>query len=118
MDDNQIERLKAEWDQEKNAPLRFEDVTPGSDRKVWWRCDKGHSWQAKVSNRFRGTGCPFCAGHRILPGENDLQTVYPEIAQEWHPTKNGDLSPGEVAPHSNQYAWWKCVEGHLESQAQ
>lgn len=112
MDDNQIERLKAEWDQEKNAPLRFEDVTPGSDRKVWWRCDKGHSWQAKVSNRFRGTGCPFCAGHRILPGENDLQTVYPEIAQEWHPTKNGDLSPGEVAPHSNQYAWWKCVEGH------
>ena len=37
MDDNQIERLKAEWDQEKNAPLRFEDVTPGSDRKVWWR---------------------------------------------------------------------------------
>ena len=47
MDDNQIEQLKAEWDQEKNAPLRFEDVTPGSDRKVWWRCDKGHSWPAK-----------------------------------------------------------------------
>ena len=34
--------LAAEWDYEKNGDLRPEDFTGGSNRKVWWRCEKGH----------------------------------------------------------------------------
>ncbi len=106
------EQLGNEWDTEKNRPLHFENVTQGSDRKVWWKCSKGHSWAAKVCNRFRGSGCPVCAGRVVIPGENDLRTLYPAIADEWHPTKNGDRKPSEMAPHSNQYAWWLCASGH------
>ena len=28
--------------------------------KVWWRCSRGHEWQATISNRNYGTGCPAC----------------------------------------------------------
>ena len=37
----QVPSLEAEWDAEKNAPLKFADLTIGSRRKVWWLCDKG-----------------------------------------------------------------------------
>ena len=30
-----------------------------------------------------------------------IETNYPDIAKEWHPTKNGDLKPNQVFPKSN-----------------
>lgn len=51
------------------------DVLPNSHRKVWWICSKGHEWQAAVSTRNGGNKCPYCAGQKVLPGNNDLQTV-------------------------------------------
>ena len=36
----------------------------------------------------------------------------PELAKEWHPTKNGVYTPQNVAPNSNKKFWWKCPEGH------
>ena len=41
--------LALEWDEEKNAPLTPHDVFPGSGRRVWWRCDKGHTWRTRIS---------------------------------------------------------------------
>jgi hypothetical protein len=37
-------------------------VVAGSDKKYWWKCDKGddHEWKALVYNRTIGSGCPFC----------------------------------------------------------
>ena len=96
MDDNQIERLKAEWDQEKNAPLRFEDVTPGSDRKVWWRCDKGHSWPAKVSNRFRGTGCLFRFGTQLLRRKENDKSLFLTFSLTWKNHAENDKSPEKI----------------------
>lgn len=54
--------LAVQWDTEKNAPLAPEMVTAGSQRLVWWRCEKGHSWRAQVRSRVSGCGCPVCAG--------------------------------------------------------
>jgi hypothetical protein len=46
-------------DEEWRADPR--DLTPGSHRKVWWRCQFGHTWQTTVRSRTRlGTGCPVC----------------------------------------------------------
>lgn len=53
--------LALEWDQEKNGGLTPHDVMPGSDKKAWWTCDKGHSWFAYISSRSSGCGCPKCA---------------------------------------------------------
>ena len=45
--------------------------------------------------------------------EHSLQTEYREIAEEWHPTKNGELKPEYFTPGEDYYAWWKCSKcGH------
>ena len=52
--------------------------------------------------------CPICTGHRTVSGVNDFATVCPDIAKEWHPTKNGKLKPEMFGINSNDKAWWKC----------
>ncbi len=87
-------------------------MTPGSNKKVWWVCTKGHEWLASVDSRnCRGTGCPYCSGRRVCI-DNCLLTVKPGLANEWHPTKNGNLTPKDVTPGSRKKAWWICGQGH------
>ena len=59
-----------------------------------------------------GTGCPVCAGKVALPGKNDLASRYPQLAAQWHPSKNGPLEPESVLPGSHRYVWWVCGQGH------
>ena len=106
--------LAAEWDAEKNGALTPQSVTPSSNRKVFWRCPHGHSYAARISARTEcGTGCPYCAGRKVLAGFNDLQTVFPKLAAEWHPTLNGALTPEQLTPGSNKRVWWQCSLGHV-----
>lgn len=37
-----------------------------------------------------------------------LAALYPDVAEEWHPTKNGVLAPNHVGPGSEKKAWWRC----------
>lgn len=46
---------------QKNSGLTPADITPNSNKKVWWQCKKGHEWQARIADRNRGRGCPECA---------------------------------------------------------
>ena len=41
---------------------------------------------------------------------NSLSKIFPNIASQWHSTKNGDLSPDKVTYGSNKIVWWKCKE--------
>ena len=104
--------LARQWHPTKNGDLTPADVVPGTRRKVWWVCDKGHEWRAAVSARVNGSGCPVCTSKKIVPGINDLASQYPAVAKEWHPTKNGSLTPERVAPASNKKVWWICDKGH------
>jgi hypothetical protein len=105
-------KLCLEWDHERNAPLKPVDVTLGTSRSVWWRCAKGHSWKTMVVTRHKGSGCPVCAGRVVIPGDNDLKTLRPDIADEWDYEKNGDLRPEHVTVQSTYKAWWKCKKSH------
>ena len=58
--------LAAQWHAHKNDPLTPEDVRPGSGKKIWWQCKKGHVWEAIIKNRNNGSGCPYCSGRRIF----------------------------------------------------
>jgi hypothetical protein len=78
---------------------------------VWWADEFGHEWQSQVNNRANGTGCPYCSNNAVLPGFNDLATKRPEVAAEWHPTKNA-LTPRDVAEKSNRKVWFLCRDGH------
>lgn len=101
--------LAKEWHPTKNGSLKPEDVGPNSNKKVWWIGKCGHEWQATPNQRNAGRGCPYCANRKVLIGFNDLATIYPSIAEEWHPIKNGDLTPQMVTPGSGK----KC--GGLEN---
>ena len=106
--------LMKEWDFERNDPLGFdpEKIGINSHYKVWWKCRDGHSWEAIVSNRSRhGRGCPYCAHQLPIKGETDLATCFPNLAAEWHPTKN-TLKPDEVMPGTHKKAWWICSLEH------
>ena len=49
-----------------------------------------------IYDRSNGCNCPICSGHKVLVGYNDLASLNPELAKEWHPTKNGNLKPTQV----------------------
>ena len=104
--------LAKEWNYKKNSGLTPMDVLPNSNKKIWWKCSKGHEWQAGIADRNRGRGCPYCSGRYPIKGENDLQTVNPTLAQEWNYEKNSGLTPMDVLPNSNKKIWWKCSKGH------
>lgn len=103
--------VAASWDPEKNSPLTPFDVRPKSNKMVWWRCGNGHSWQAVVATRTNGSGCPYCAGRKPTRKHN-LLVAFPDIAKEWHPIRNGSLTPSDITPKSNRQVWWRCSEGH------
>ena len=105
-------KVAAEWNYEKNGNLKPEHFAANSHKKVWWKCQKGHEWQAPIGNRNIGRGCPYCAGQKVLKGENDLQTVNPVLANEWNYEKNNGLTPMDVMPNSSKKVWWKCSKGH------
>lgn len=105
--------IAAQWDGEKNVALQPDQVTPFSNRKAWWICEKGHSYYMQISARTqRHCGCPYCAGVKVLPGFNDLASHYPDIAAQWHPSKNGSLTPDQVTCGSTKRVWWLCSRGH------
>lgn len=106
--------IAAQWDETKNGSLRPSDVTAGSNRPVWWRCGKGHSYRAVIAQRVhRGSGCPYCTNRKVLRGFNDLATVQPPVAKQWHETLNGALTPEMVTAGSRKKAWWQCPYGHV-----
>ena len=104
--------LLKEWDESRNFPLTPDTVSYGSKKKVWWTCENGHSWQTTVHVRSEGSGCPYCTGRKVLPGFNDLGTLYPDVAAQWDREKNGSLSPRDVSTGSKIRIWWRCPEGH------
>jgi hypothetical protein len=105
--------LIKEWDWEKNSPRKPEDFTPRASKKVWWKCEKEHSWQAPISNRTRDTKnlCPCCS-NRVLGDDNSLAQVRPDIAKDWHPHKNAPLAPNDVVAGGSKKVWWICKHGH------
>lgn len=100
--------LAKEWS-EKND-IQPTEVSIGSHKKVIWRCEKGHEWEASVKSRtINRTGCPYCSHNKVLAGFNDLASQYPQIAAEWS-ERNLPLQPSMVTAFANSKVWWKCKD--------
>ena len=52
--------LAKQWDAEKNGRLTPRDVLPGTEKKVWRRCERGHSW--RLVQDPRGERLPLLRG--------------------------------------------------------
>jgi len=85
------------WD-----PSKFSEK---SGKRKEWRCASNvkHIWETTISNRANGTGCPFCANKKVLVGENDFATMFPEIAKE---ARNFDCE--SVTSGSSKRIQWEC----------
>jgi hypothetical protein len=100
-----------QWDIERNGGLRPERAYPTSGKIVWWHepaC--GHRWQQKITDRgLAAQQCPVCTGDIFQSGVNDLITLCPAVAREWHTTKNAPLAPAQVSVNSGKRVWWSCA---------
>lgn len=100
--------VAAQWHPTKNYGLTPDQVRSQDNRLAWFKCPAGpdHEWQARVRYRtVRKRGCPFCAGQKVSV-TNSLASLAPGIAEQWHPTLNGDLSPADVTLSSGKKVWW------------
>ncbi len=103
-----VPHLLVEYHPTKND-LPADQVRAGWNRNFWWRCslDSRHEWKARASHRQFGVGCPFCSNKKIHPETNSLAVTHPELAKEYHPTKN-ELPADQVFAGTNQKLWWIC----------
>jgi very-short-patch-repair endonuclease len=112
--------IVSEWHPTKNGDLLPSQITHGSKRReIWWTCGKKcpegcpHEYQSAPVNRcgFNKSNCPFCVNQQICI-HMSIAHIYPKIASEWHPTKNGDLLPSSISVGSGTSRWWRCSDNH------
>lgn len=101
--------LAKEWNYLKNE-YGPEEYSKSSGMDVWWMCEKEHEWETSISNRLKGTGCPYC-NNRKACNENNFASKHPELVEEFHPIKN-NKKIHEYTPASHDYVWWICKKGH------
>jgi len=84
-------------------------VIAGSGKKMPWKCQKGHKWDAVLTSRTgtQKSGCPYCTNRKVWTGFNDLKTKFPEIAKE-----ADGWDPSQVLVGSHKRMNWKCDKGH------
>ena len=87
IENENLDHLKKEWMEERNKEefdLTLHDVTPASNKEVWWICENGHSWKARIANRvIRETGCPQCAGRRTVIQIYGEEEITQALNQNW-----------------------------------
>ena len=103
--------IAKEWDYDKNDCLTPDDVTYGSSKKVWWKCELDHEYNLPISKRTsRGQGCSECKKINHFK-ENSVEMKYPELLDIWDYDKN-KLDPSNVTYGSNSVYWWTCDNNH------
>lgn len=119
----QFPEIAAEWDSKRNDRSPRE-ISAGSKYLAHWKCRQcGRLWVATVNNRTkktRATGCPACGEtqrraslqSRILRQSGSLEKKIPELAAQWHPTRNSNLTAADVTAGSNVKVWWLCERKH------
>ena len=77
-------------------------------------CNKCSGITYKSESNISMSGCGICGknSYVVYIGVNDLTTTDFEVAQQWHPTKNGDLLPTMFSHGSRLKVWWQCEKGH------
>ena len=112
--ENGRQSLLEEWDYSKNTSVTPDAVTKGSQKRVWWRYKEGHQWESIISNRTNlQRGCPICSNKRTglslhqnyISQNTSFAIEYPELASQWHPYKNDNLTAFDVTQGYNKKVW-------------
>ncbi len=110
--ENDMECLLNEWHPTLNGDIKPSDIMKKTGTPYYWICSKNkeHVWTASPHNRSKGTGCPHCSKHLVIKRYRDLQSEFPELANEWHPTLNGKVKPSKVSAKSGKAYYWQCLK--------
>lgn len=103
----EFSKIASQWSPDNT--IDFTDAK--KSQKYFWNCSKGHTWEATLSSRIRGRGCPYCGNKRVLAGYNDLMTTYPKIADNWD-YDNNEITPKDILAGTDKQYYWKCDKGH------
>lgn len=92
------------FDRKKNLGLKPENVCIKT--VVWWRCPVApdHGWKAPFRKEMR---CPFCS-KRKLSSTNSLKALFPKLAAQVHPTRNGNITADKIRAYGSERIWWRC----------
>lgn len=119
---NSREDLLKEWHPTKNGDLKPSSIPPKSSSKIWWYLPYDDpktgkhfdfEWQSTLLERtgHQAQKCPYLVDKEIWKGYNDFETwcvnnQKEDLLKEWHPTKNGVITPSDIFASSNQKVWW------------
>ncbi len=99
------------WLKLNNKPFELvSDKYEHNKKLLKWKCLKEECqevFEMRWNNVSNNQGCPFCNGKQVGLS-NCLATKNPELSKEWHPTKNGKLTPYNVTHRSDKKVWWLC----------
>jgi hypothetical protein len=113
--------IAKQWHPTKNGDFKPEQFSRGCDKKFWWLCENKcligsciHEWEASIDKRcLSDRGCPYCCSPRQkICIHSSLSYTDPDIAKQWHPSKNGESSPEQFTNMSNKSFWWLCENKH------
>ena len=112
-----VERL----DKRRHSPESLEGIHPGNRDNIFnWTCPEGHNWKRSVCEEIRAKGCNKCLGREVWTGHTDLQSQFPEIAEQYCLELNMvdddtlKLTPDQIHMGSNALSWWRCREHNHE----
>ena len=97
------------------------EVSVGSNKKAWFVCpDCKQEFEARVFHVARSlkrgnTGCPVCAGIKVVPGINDLATICPKASAMW--SSKNVCTPSEVSAGNHKKVVFVCPDCKQEFEA-
>lgn len=101
--------------------LSASEVATQSGKKAFFKCHNcGQEFEARIHHVVDAvdnghTGCPICAGLKVVSSINDLASQCPEAAAMW--SSKNKLSASEVAVKSSKKAFFKCRDCGQEFEA-
>lgn len=79
-------------------------ISRGSNKIVEWTCEKGHIYTSKIKDTVkRKDKCVVCSGIKVSSGVNDINTLYPKIAEQII-----SPDPTTITPHYSGRIYMKC----------
>ena len=109
--------ISKQWHPIKNGSITPKDIFPASTKKYWWICEKSHEYESAPHQRhYEKHGCPYCVGKKVSK-ENSLFLCRPDLVEQWHLIKNGNLTPSQVTRSSGKNVWWSCKNCNHEWEA-
>ena len=106
---------------EKDKHIAFKVGVESTKKAIFICPDCKQEFEAVIQNVVRSvsktntTGCPVCAGKKVVPGINDLASQYPKVAAMW--SGKNKLTASEVAVGSNKKAVFVCPDCGKEFKA-